>query len=45
MTICAGQGKRNEALKVYMKCERALREGLASEPEGLTKAIYRKILG
>jgi LuxR family transcriptional regulator, maltose regulon positive regulatory protein len=43
MVLYAGMGKRNEALKIYRSCEKALREGLNTEPEALTMSIYKKI--
>ena len=43
MVLYAGMGKRNEALKIYKACEKALREGLDAEPEALTMSLFKKI--
>lgn len=43
MVLYAGVGRRNEALKTYRSCEKALREGLDTEPEAVTVSLYRKI--
>jgi DNA-binding SARP family transcriptional activator len=43
MTLYFDRGKRNEALKVYEKCKKAMREGLDTKPDPVTKAIHKKI--
>jgi len=43
MTLYFDRGKQNEALKVYEKCKKALREGLDTKPDSVTKAIHKKI--
>jgi LuxR family maltose regulon positive regulatory protein len=44
MALYAGMGRRNEALKVYLSCEKALLENLQTKPEPLTRSLYQKIL-
>ncbi|MBW1996666.1 MAG: hypothetical protein JRJ29_01740 [Deltaproteobacteria bacterium] len=44
MVIFSQLGKRNEALKVYERCKRALKEGLDTEPDELTQSLHSKIL-
>jgi DNA-binding SARP family transcriptional activator len=36
---------RSAALKVYEDCQQALHKELSAEPDKVTTAIYRKILG
>jgi two-component SAPR family response regulator len=43
MILYAAMGQRNEALKTYKSCEKALHEGLNAEPEELTLSLYKKI--
>ena len=45
MIIHSSQGKRNEALITYERCKAAMRQGLDSEPDELSQALYRRILG
>jgi LuxR family maltose regulon positive regulatory protein len=45
MVLYSQQKKRNEALKVYEECKKALWDGLEAEPDQLTVAIYKRILG
>ena len=45
MILLSDKGKRNEALRVYEECKKALKNEIDSEPEQLTTAIYSKILG
>ncbi len=44
MVIYSHQGKRNEAMKVYQQCEKALQEELDAEPDKLTQSLYKRIL-
>jgi len=43
MSLCHERGERNQALKVYERCRRALESELDTEPEASTVALYRKI--
>jgi DNA-binding SARP family transcriptional activator len=43
MTLYLDTGRRNEALKVFNKCKLALAEGLDTDPDEMTYAVYRKI--
>ena len=45
MVIYSHQGKRNEAMKLYQQCEKALQEELDAEPDELTISLYKRILG
>ena len=45
MVLYADKGKRNEALRIYEDCKKALRVMLDSEPDRVTTAIYHKISG
>jgi DNA-binding SARP family transcriptional activator len=44
MLLFARRGMRNAALRAYQDCKQSLKEGLDTEPEEATRAIYRKIL-
>jgi LuxR family transcriptional regulator, maltose regulon positive regulatory protein len=44
MTLCMNKGIRNEALKAYEACKKALKVGLNTKPDPTTTALYRKIL-
>jgi DNA-binding SARP family transcriptional activator len=44
MVLYSNMGKRNEALKVYERCRKALHEELDVEPDQVTIALYKKIL-
>ena len=44
MLLFARRGMRNAALRAYQDCQQSLKEGLDTEPEEATRAIYRKIL-
>jgi ATP/maltotriose-dependent transcriptional regulator MalT/DNA-binding SARP family transcriptional activator len=39
------EGRRNDAIRSYERCELALRRNLELEPEKRTKQIYRSIIG
>ena len=43
MTLCHEKGHRNQALKAYERCRRALESELDTEPEASTIALYTKI--
>jgi DNA-binding SARP family transcriptional activator len=45
MVLYSNMGKRNEALKIYERCRKALRDELDVEPDQLTVALYEKIVG
>jgi DNA-binding SARP family transcriptional activator len=45
MILCAKKGMRNEALKVYEACKKALRDEIDTEPDQATTSIYNKIRG
>jgi LuxR family maltose regulon positive regulatory protein len=45
MLVYAQRGMRSAALKVYEDCQQALHKELSAEPDKVTTAIYRKILG
>jgi DNA-binding SARP family transcriptional activator len=45
MTRYASEGRRNEAVRTYERCERALSRDMDLEPEEQTKELYRSILG
>jgi DNA-binding SARP family transcriptional activator len=45
MVLYSQQKKRNEAMKVYEDCKKALWDGLDTEPDKVTIALYKKILG
>ena len=45
MALYSNIGKRNEALKVYEMCRKALHNELDVEPDQITVALYKKILG
>ena len=45
MVLYSNMGKRNEALKVYEMSRKTLHEELDVEPDRLTVALYKKILG
>ena len=45
MVLYSNMGKRNEALKIYERCRKALRDELGVEPDQVTVALYEKILG
>jgi len=44
MLLFARRGMRNAALRAYQDCKQSLKEGLDTEPEEATSAIYRKVL-
>ena len=44
MTLYSQQGKRNEALKVYEACKKAMQDHLDTEPDEVTVSLYKKIL-
>ena len=44
MVLYSNMGKRNEALKVYERRRKAIRDELDVEPEQVTVALYEKIL-
>jgi DNA-binding SARP family transcriptional activator len=39
------EGRRNDAIRSYERCELALQRDLELEPEKTTKQLYRSILG
>ena len=43
MVLYGTKGRKNEALRVYEKCKKALSEGLDTVPDDLTNSIYMKI--
>jgi LuxR family transcriptional regulator, maltose regulon positive regulatory protein len=43
MSLYAGKGQFNEALRVYETCQKALQTGLDSKPDPVTVALYRGI--
>lgn len=43
MVLYAAMGRRNEALKTFKACEKALRDMLDTEPEAVTVSLYKKI--
>ncbi|MDA8100310.1 MAG: BTAD domain-containing putative transcriptional regulator [Nitrospiraceae bacterium] len=45
MALHAGEGRRSEAVRLYERCELALRNDLDTEPEEKTKKLYRSIIG
>lgn len=45
MMLYFERGERNEAIRVYEDCKKALSEILDSEPDRVTTSIYNKILG
>jgi DNA-binding SARP family transcriptional activator len=45
MTRYASEGRRNEAVRTYERCERALSRDMDLEPEQQTRDLYRSILG
>ena len=45
MVLYSNMGKRNEALKVYERRRKAIRDELDVEPEQVTVALYEKIVG
>lgn len=45
MVLYSNMGKRNEALKIYERCRKALRDELDVEPDQVTVALYEKIVG
>jgi len=45
MSIYLGLGKKNEAMKTYEICRKALREGLDTDPDEITTSLYRTALG
>lgn len=45
MTQYVSEGRRNEAVRTYERCERALSKDMDLEPEQHTKELYRSILG
>ena len=44
MLLYDQRGRRTAALRVYRDCQKAMREGLDTQPDRATTAIYRKIL-
>ena len=44
MILYSQQGMRNEALKVYEACKKALRDEIDTEPDQITVSLYKKIL-
>jgi len=38
------RGMRNQALRVYEDCKKALKETLDTDPDELTQSLYMKIL-
>ncbi len=44
MTLYSNRHMQGEAIKAYKDCRKALWEGLDTEPEALTTAIYKKIM-
>lgn len=45
MVLYSNMGKRNEALKIYERCIKVLRDELDVEPDQVTVALYEKIVG
>ena len=45
MVLYSIMGKRNEALKIYERCRKVLRDELDVEPDQVTVALYEKIVG
>ncbi len=45
MTRYQSEGRRNDAIRSYERCELALKRELELEPEKRTKQIYRSIIG
>lgn len=45
MLLYSGKGKRNEALRVYEACKKALKKELDSQPDQVTVSLYKKIMG
>jgi LuxR family transcriptional regulator, maltose regulon positive regulatory protein len=43
MTLYAGKGLFNEAIRVYETCQKALQSGLDSKPDPVTTALYQGI--
>ena len=43
MILYDTKGRKNEALRVYERCKKALSEGLETVPDDLTHSIYLKI--
>jgi DNA-binding SARP family transcriptional activator/CRP-like cAMP-binding protein len=44
MTLYSNKHMHTEALRIYKDCQKALREGLDTEPEALTTSLYNKII-
>jgi ATP/maltotriose-dependent transcriptional regulator MalT/two-component SAPR family response regulator len=44
MTLYSNKKMYNEALKIYEGCRKALKAGLKTEPDGMTNALYKKIM-
>jgi DNA-binding SARP family transcriptional activator len=45
MTNCLAAGQRTEAIRLYERCQLALRKDLDIEPDDQTRRLYRSIVG